>query len=203
MTTLSQVTKTLIAGNAALICASQTPGAAGAMTLVASPVTLDTQRQVLITCAGNNAGVTFTLTGTKDTGQTISEIIAGSNAGTSVSLWSYRTITSIVISGASTGAVTVGTNTTGSSDWKNVDSIKDGAFGMSIACTVTGTVTYSIEVTNGSYLRGTAPTPFATSIAAAVANQMLNLTAPIHAWRLTVTAGIGSVLAEAIEQGRK
>ncbi len=194
------LSKTLIAANAALICASQTPAGAGALTLTtAAGVTLDTQRRVIITSAGNNAGVTFTITGTNDSGLPRFETVAGANVGISTSLYDYRTVTSVTISGASTGAVTVGTNTTGSTDWKMLDS-RTCAFSASVACTVSGTATYSLETTNSSFL--TIGTPSLvniqpTTIAAATTSAVWVPSSIVHAWRITVTAGTGTVYADA------
>jgi hypothetical protein len=207
MPALVTFTKSLIAASAVVIAASQTPGAAGALTLVGGGmVTLDTQRRVLITCVGNNSARIFTLTGTRDTGQVVTETMVGPNATTGQSLNDYRTITAISIDGASTGAVTVGTSAVGSSDWKLIDTHAK-PFAMTIAFTVTGTVTYGLELTNSRIL--VVPTLFAaapiniipTTIAAATANTLYNFAAPAHAWRLTVTAGTGSVAADAAQSG--
>lgn len=200
MPTGIHLSKALIAANATLIAASQTPGAAGALTLTSTAVVLDTQRRVIITSAGNNSGVTFTITGVNDSGLPRVETVAGANAGVSASLYDYRTVTSVTISAASTGAVTVGTNTTGSSDWKLVDS-RTASFSMSVACTVTGTITYGLETTNSSFLAIGNPTagPFiqATTIAASAASAIWVPAALVRAWRITITAGTGTVFADA------
>ncbi len=73
-------------------------------------VTLDTPRRVIITSAGNDSGITFTLTGTDWANTPISEVVTGSNAGVASSVFDYQTLTSIVASGATASTITVGTN---------------------------------------------------------------------------------------------
>jgi hypothetical protein len=205
LTQLTNLVKALTASNAAAICASQTPGAAGAMTLTATPVVLDTQRRVLVSCAGNNLAVAFAITGTKNNGIAVGEVLAGTNGGTTESIFDYKTVSSVVISAASTGAVTVGTSAKGSTDWINVESRKE-IFSMSVALTLTGAATFSIETTNSHYL---ASPLFPTStinvvpstVTAAVASTVWAPSAIVHAWRLTITAGTGSVAADAVTAG--
>jgi hypothetical protein len=115
------------------ICASQTPGGAGALTIdgalattagvagaggsagaVAALVRFPTPVRVYITCAGNNSGRTFTVTGTLQgvgtfgPGVVVAETVTGANANTVATTALFSTVTSVTISGASTGAVTVG-----------------------------------------------------------------------------------------------
>jgi hypothetical protein len=195
------ISKALTASNAANICASQTPGAAGAMTLTATPVALDTQRRVLVTCAGNNAAITFTVSGTKDSGAAITEIVPGSNTSTTQSVNDFRTITSVVISAASTGAVTVGTSTVGSTDWRNLN-YREPAFHADINCVLTGAATFSLELTNSDYLTpGTTVNAQPTTVVGAAASTSLAVAAPARAWRLTILTGTGTVAADAIQSG--
>lgn len=206
MATPVLTSKVLTAASANAICLSQTPGAAGAMLLNGASVTggvatLDAQRRVLVTCAGNNSGVTFTITGTKANGVTISEVMTGPNTTSAATLSDFLTVTSIVISGASTGAVTVGTNTTGSTPWYN-GNIHMAPFAQEIDCSLTGSATFSIETTQSDYLNPAATVIVqTTSIAAATAAAKLALTSPVRAWRLTVTLGTGTVTAESIQAG--
>lgn len=105
------------------ICTSQTPSGAGNLTLngslvvsgvaLISPSYTSINRRVYITSAGNDSGVTFTVTGTYWTpqgfwGQT--ETITGANASKVSTTKAFATVTSIAISGAAAGAVTVGVN---------------------------------------------------------------------------------------------
>lgn len=204
------VTKTLTAAAATNICLSQTPGAAGLLTLNGAAVTagvavLDTARRVLLTFGADTSARSFSVVGTSDTGQTVTETVPG-GATTATTKNDYKTVTAISINGAAPGTVTVGTNTTGSSPWKNVDTWAN-PFNVNVVCTLTGTATFSIETTNSRYLTAANLYPTnllnvnATSIAAATASASAAITSPVRAWRLTVTAGTGSVVAEAVQAG--
>jgi hypothetical protein len=193
--------KVLAAANAAIIAASQTPGGAGLLTLVSSPVVLDDVRRVLITSAGNNSGVTFTVTGTSHANTPITETVAGANAGTSQTVNDFGTVNSISISGASTGAVTVGTSGVGSTRWINLDTYAN-PFLVQIDTTLTGAGTFSIETTNSNYLTpGTVVNVQATAIIGAAASASLALTTPKRAWRLTLLSGAGAVAYDATQSG--
>src|SRR5882672_4135404 len=137
----------LAAASANNIALSQTPGAAGALTLNGTLVSggvaiLDNPRRVLLTTAVTTH--TFTITGTTPTGSVISEsflIVAGATA----SQLDYAKVTSITISGAATAAVTVGTNTIASTPWVRLDEWASPPVG--IQCDVTGTVNYTVQST--------------------------------------------------------
>jgi hypothetical protein len=138
----------LAAASANNIALSQTPGAAGNLILNGSTVVngiaiLDTARRVLITTADTTH--TFTIYGTSPTGTLLTEsflIVAGST----YSQLDYQTVTRISISGAATGAVTVGTNGIASSPWVRFD--EWAAAQVYVNCDVTGTVNYTVQVTD-------------------------------------------------------
>lgn len=88
------------------LATSQSPGGAGDLTLAAN--TMDVARNVTITSAGNDSGVTFTVTGTDGHGIAVVEEITGANAGTAAGAKAFGTVSSIAISGASAGTVTAG-----------------------------------------------------------------------------------------------
>lgn len=140
----------LTAASANAICLSQTPSGAGALTLNGALVsggvaTLDTARRILITCAGNETGKTFVLTGTAANGKVQAETLAGPNATTVQSTLDFKTITSITISAAAAGALTVGTSAVASSRWLRLD---NWAFPqVAIQCDVSGTVNYTVQQT--------------------------------------------------------
>lgn len=105
----------LVAANATNIRTASGVGGAGALVLNGTTVsggvaTLDKARRVLITSVGNDSGITFTITGTDINGNVQSEVLTGPNATTAQSVLSYKTVTSIVASGASAGNVSVGTS---------------------------------------------------------------------------------------------
>lgn len=137
----------LTAASSNNIATSQTPGGAGALTLNGTTVTggvavLDHPRRVLITTTDTTH--TFTVTGTNASGMPQSEsfLIVGGSTYTQLD---YLTVTSITISGAATGAVTVGTNGIASTAWVRLDEWAQAQVG--IQCDVSGTVNYTIQST--------------------------------------------------------
>lgn len=203
-----QNTKTLTAASANNIAQSQSPGA-GAITLNGSAVSggvaiLDTQRRIIVTSGGDDTGITFTITGTNQNGNAISQTITGANAGAAATTLDFLTVASVTHTGTVAGTVTVGTNTTGSSPWFVVD--KDFApMQFGIGCVVSGTVTYSVEYTyddpNAPYT-DTVPTTFTlTAFSAATATADGSVLSPVRAFRVTVSSGTGSVKTVIIPAG--
>lgn len=197
----------LAAASANAICLSQTPAAAGALTLNGALVsggiaTLDTARRVLITCAGNESAKTFTLTGTSASGNTQTETIAGPNATTAQSVLDYKTITSLTISAAAANAITVGTSGVASSYWVALDSWAMPQ--VAIQCTVSGTVNYTVQQTLDN--PNDPISPVAASLVTWVNHPDSNLVgaigtvqsnygyAPVYA-KVTLNSGTGSVTA--------
>jgi hypothetical protein len=148
MQKISVTAGALTAGSANAIALSQTPTAA--LTLNGSLVTagivyLLTPRRVLITTTGNESANFFTITGTNQSGNKISEVLAGANAGTSQSVLDYFTVTSIVAKSAAAAALTVGTNGVGGSPWVRLDSWANSF--IAVQCVVSGTVNYTVQQT--------------------------------------------------------
>jgi hypothetical protein len=137
----------IAAADADGICASQTPSA-GALTIngaLASGgvATLDVQRRVLITAAADESGTSFTVTGTNWQGNSISEVVPGPNATTASTVISFKTVTSVTIANNAAGAVTVGTNGVADSPWVRFDDWAPNY--ISVNCSATGTVNYSVQ----------------------------------------------------------
>lgn len=194
------VSKSLVAASANNIALSQTPGAAGNFILNGSTVVngvavLDTARQVLLTFAASEVGHNFTLFGTNASGTPISEVIAGTGIGTVASTLNYKTITRIAISAAATGAITVGTNTVGASDWRNLN-LGVSPFNVGLAVVITGTVNFTVNYTyeDPGAPVGTVPVAFAiTALSAKAANTdggLLNI--PVAAVQLVINSGTGT-----------
>jgi hypothetical protein len=106
------------------ISLSQKPSSGGVQALllngslvVNGVAILDVPRQVAITSSGNDSAITFTITGTNYLGITQSETLLGPNTGTVASALYYSTVTSITVSGNTTGNITVGTNGAATSPW--------------------------------------------------------------------------------------
>jgi hypothetical protein len=193
----------LAAASANNICLSQTPTSTftinGALAS-GGIATLDVARRVLFTPAGNESAKTFTIVGTAANGSTLTEVIAGTNATAFYTNLDFKTVTSITISSAAAAAITVGTNTIASSPWVRFDE-----FAMpqtAIQCTVSGTVTYTVQQTLQDPNSATDPVnaysvTWLNSSDAAVVNagssaQTSYQYSPTFA-KVTITAGTGSV----------
>jgi hypothetical protein len=129
------------------IALSQTPGAAGAITLNGSTVVsgvavLTAAQQITLTTTDSTH--TATITGTSWAADPISEVIAFTGSAVTSKL-SYKTITSIVVSAALTAAITVGTSGIGSSPWARMDEWANTQITMQFD--VTGTVNYTVQST--------------------------------------------------------
>ncbi len=95
------------------ICASQTPGGAGALTMAGALVTsgvgiMDVPRSVSIYGTGNETGKNFTTTGVDEYGQTMSEVIAGPNNTTVNTLKAFYRVTAVTVDAATAAAVEIG-----------------------------------------------------------------------------------------------
>ncbi|HEY1806015.1 MAG TPA: hypothetical protein VGG45_16195 [Terracidiphilus sp.] len=199
-------TKQLAAASANNISLSQSLAGAGKLLLNGSTAgVLDTQRRVLITSAGNDSGLTWTITGTNDGGAAIKDSVAGGNIAAVASNLDFASVTSIASSGATAAAVTVGTNTVGSSPWAIYDDTIVGSQMSVYVQLISGSGNVSIEYTYTPFLGGPG---IQSAIAYAPPNivptpvlhpQLQNLAATtegaidftIHAWRLTVNSGTG------------
>lgn len=194
----------LAAASANNIALSQTPGSASALNLNGATVTggvavLDVPRRVLITTADTTH--TFTVTGLTPTGTALSESFLVV-AGATYSQLDYAKVTAVTISGAATGAVTVGTNGVASTPWVRLDDFAPAA--VSIQCTAAGTVNYTLQQTLDNPNSATNPvipsavTWLATSDPAGVAAtgsiQSNYQYAPAFA-RVLLNSGTGTVVA--------
>lgn len=202
----------LSAASANAICLSQTP-AAGALTIngaLASGgvATLDAPRRVLITTSGNESAKTFVITGTNLTNQVVSESITGPNASTVQSVLDYKTVTSITISATAAAALTVGTNGVAASAWVRFDEWAPSD--ISIQCTASGTVNYTVQQTLDDPNRPTnpvgvaavtwVPSPDTNLIAATGTIQSNYAFMPTYA-RILLNSGTGSVTGTFIQNG--
>jgi len=88
---------------------SVTPTGAGALTLANTRPGLNgIGYQVIVTCAGNDAGRTFTVVGLGMDGNVLTEEISGADAGATTGSSYFAEITSISVDDATDGAVTIG-----------------------------------------------------------------------------------------------
>lgn len=209
-------TRSLAAAAANNIAASQSPGAA-ALTINGSAATggvatLDTQRRVLLTSGGNDSGLTFTVTGTNQAGNTITDSFAGGNP-TAQSNLDFQTVTSITHTGSVASTITAGTNGVGSSLWQILNW---NQYPMDLTVSVelrTGAANFTIEHTyddpnilpgtgglNASGLAYPLAWPDATINQAAVTIETA-YQVPILAFRLTTNSGTGTLVCRAIQSG--
>lgn len=211
----STVTKQLAAAAATGIALAQSLAAAGNLTLNGSltsggVATLDTQRQLIITSAGDDHLLTWTVIGTDDPGNPIKDSFAGAN-GVATSNLNFKTITSIRGSGATASTVTAGTNGVGASPWKLfADTINtpNASFDLEL---LSGAATVSIQYTQEPFLTPI-PSPTAPSSSIALASASPNPAAHdfpnlsgmtgsmqdnvgflFHAWRVIINSGTGSI----------
>ena len=108
--------------------------------------TLDKPRRVLFTSAGNDSGITFTITGTDWNNNPVSEVLTGANATTAYTQYDYKTVTSIVASGASAGTVSIGTNGVASSRPVFLDTYADSSTYIQTDTGGSSAITYTIQL---------------------------------------------------------
>lgn len=205
------ITKILAAASATAVCASQTPGAAGNLTINGGSAsggvaTLDTQRQILFTFAADESAHSFVVYGKDDNGVALQETVAGA-AATATTTQFFKTVNRISISAAAAGAITVGTNGVGGTPWQVVNT-NIGAFNLGIGVAVSGTVNFTVQYTyddpSGTYPNPnvTFPTAWAlTALTSKSAATDSSITFPIAAYRLLINSGTGRATASVIQAG--
>lgn len=106
-----------------------------------------TARQVTITSGGSSeSGKTFVITGTDITGSPQTETLAGPGAAATVTSTAYfLTVTSVTVSAETTGLITIGMSNTATSPWVRFDDFAPS--NISIQCSVTGSVQYTVQST--------------------------------------------------------
>lgn len=207
----SVLTKSLAAASVNNICLSQSALGAQNLTLNGAAVsagvaTLDTARRVLITSVGDDSAIGFTITGTNEFGNPIQERVTGGSGSGVATLQDYLTVTTIATSAATAGAVTVGTNTTGSTAWKMIDphvTPTSVALGGQVN---SGSASWGVEYTynppqgvppntgNQPWTYPAAPTPIAHPVLQSITGSAEGaITMPARAWRMTISSGTGVV----------
>lgn len=147
-TQLSYTPVTQAANNIAL---SQTPGAAGNLTLAgalaAAGVIPDLSLGYIVafTSGGDLSGRTFTITGTDADGKAQSEAVTGPSGATVVSTKFYRTIASIAVDAACGAALTVGTVNTTLSAVTPTQPVGMSEPYTSMTAHVTGTINFTLQ----------------------------------------------------------
>lgn len=208
MTTIYRFDYALATADDDGIAESQTPGAAGALTLDGTLVTdgvaiLGTdrvQRRVLITAAADDSGRTFTITGTDGYGRTISEDVTGPNATTASSTLNFQTVTSVVVDAATAGAIEVGTSGVGESVTRPMN-LYQTPFNVSIGVTVSDTVDYTIQHTFDDAFQTDDGLTFFDheDLAALTAAADGNYAFPVTGVRVKINSGTGTVSVRLIQ----
>lgn len=110
----------------------------------------DTPRRVIITSAGNDASITFMITGQMYVnGPIVTEVMQGTSGaatnlqGQAWSMLDYIRVISIVPSGNTASTVTAGTNGVASTNWFRLDNY--GFPPVAFEVTVSGTVNFMVE----------------------------------------------------------
>lgn len=150
--TTQSITLSAAVGNA--VCASQTPAGAGLLTINGANAsggvyTAPTNpRYLSITTAANESTKTFTITGTDRNGNPLAYSTAGaSSATTTVYPVSFQTITSVAVSAATTGAITVGFAAQGSTGWIPLDRHSSPVIGIGIELSTSANLTFTMQST--------------------------------------------------------
>ncbi|MDE2096491.1 MAG: hypothetical protein KGL39_04535 [Patescibacteria group bacterium] len=203
------VSLALSGGSATAVAAAQTLGSAGNFTLTANPVVFTVARRVLFTFAADETGHTFPIYGTDRAGNVISENITGTTAGTVYTVNDYLTVTQASCNSATTGNVSIGTTSVGSSRWVYTSDHMT-PFNLSLSAHYTsGSGSYQLEYCYddpaGSPAtfpaKAQAVTVYALPGGAQTGAYDTSLNNPITAWRLTVLTGTGTVSATGIQSG--
>ena len=206
------VTKALAAASVNTIAQSQTLAGAGNVTLngaaAGGVAALDTQRRVLITSAGNDSGITFTVFGTTQSGAAIQETVTGANAGAVATNQDFLTVTRVSASGATASSVQIGTNTTGSTPWILVDPHVTPTMVGAAVIVGASPPTFTVEYTYDDFLTpaaGAFPNPLSANTPASLKNASAGgdgvFDFPFRGLRLTITAGTTAATLTAIQAG--
>jgi hypothetical protein len=212
------------AGTANGICQSQTPGAGGPLTLNGSLVSAGvaslssancSQRRVAIASTANDAARTFTIVGTAaaqgsgDTGPVIQESLGGPNASSVTSVLDYATVTSISVDAATAGAITAGTNASASTPWQQPElELVDPPFAIGLGIfLVSGSATWGVEHQFDrvrpakDWVMAPDVFPHSSIGPGQTASHDGNYAFPVTAFRLSVTAGTGTLNFHWLQQG--
>jgi hypothetical protein len=144
--TASSVTAGAVVLNGSTVTTTTTGNTYSGSAITVTVATLDKPRRVLFTSAGNDSGITFTITGTDWNNNPVSEVLTGANATSVYTLYDYKTVTSVVASGASAGNVSIGTNGVASSRPVFLDTFADSSTYIQTDTGGSSAITYSIQL---------------------------------------------------------
>ena len=111
---------------------------------------------VTVTSAADDSGITFTIVGTNSAGASINEVLTGANAGAATTTATFKTVTSVTLSGNAAGSVVIG-------DGTDIDSILKMSTPTSGAQTLNGV---DVHFSNTKANRDATAAQFAAAISA-------------------------------------
>lgn len=188
------------------IATSQSVASGAAFNLNGSAVVggvavLDQARRVLITSAGNDSAVTFTVTGTNRQGQVITESLLGGNIAAVNTYNDFLTVTSVTVSPGTASTVQLGTTTIASTliplDWYA------NPTNISINAVVTGTINFTVNETwDDAYpANGLTPANFVAiaALTGKTSTTQTTITSTATELQLVINSGSGSVFFELVQ----
>lgn len=196
-----------IIANGMNLALMQDVGAAGPLVLNGADIEADGSfsgniRQIYITSANNLSAANFTITGFDNNNKPISEVLAGPNAGTAISVNAYSRVTSVTVNQA-VAAVEVGLSLIGVMGAYLYNHFATNA-NLGVQVIVTGVITYSLCYSLNDYphIYEAEFHPVGT-MTAATTSQMANVIQPTRYVYFRVTASNigGAIVATLIQQG--
>lgn len=194
------------AASANSVVTSVTPSGGGALTLAATTFGSSTAQRLTITSAADISNRTFAIVGTGPDGNVLTlSAFTGPNATTVTTSVAFKSITSITISGAAAGAITVGNSATAESRMFVCD-VESNPFSIGFGCNRTSgtfTVQHTFDdVLATSYDYGASGNTWYSHavVAAQTASIDGNYAFPVRAVRFIVTAA-GTVATTLIQSG--
>lgn len=180
--------------------------------------TLDSQRRILLSYGNEVAPRTLVIAGANDAGAAISETLSipSGAGGTVATKQDFATVTSATPAGGGwSAAVTLGTNTVGSTPWFVPDLwLTPTLIEVATELAAGGTANWSVEVTDDDPKMPLAPfqqgynqalpvcNPIAwLGLSGVTANASSVINTPIQAWRLTINSGQSLVTARVQQAG--
>ena len=201
-------TRTLAAADPNGIAEDQQLGAAGDLALDGVLVTggvaeLGAQRLVTLESAGDISGTNFTVTGTDDSGNIVTETVAGPNTTTIATAVNFRTVTQIAADASFATDVEVGTSGVGASQEIPLDQ-NISPFAVSLGIVVTGTIDVTSQFTfDDVFEDNSGPHTWFnhTDQTNIVANDEAAIISPVKAVRLLTNSGLGTARFEVLQAG--
>lgn len=202
-----RITRQLTAADDNGIALAQQLVAAGSLTLNGVLVSggvahLDTQRKVGISSTGNLSAVTFTVYGTDQAGNTISESLTGPNNDTVSTVLDFYTVTQVAASAAVGTDVIVGTTDVGASAPIPLDIYLD-PFNVSCFVDVQGTVNFTVQFTFDDVQANAGPYVWTNhpDLTSGTADGDGTYISPVTATRIVTNSGTDPLVFTVIQAG--